>query len=67
MDIRRKTTAKKSKEIRTNQKNQRVLMAIRENPEEISRMFTENVCMDFDVLGDYCLGTVVTDALIGNL
>jgi hypothetical protein len=27
-----------------------VLMATRESPEEMSRMFTENVCMDFDQL-----------------
>jgi hypothetical protein len=26
------------------------LMAIRESPEEMSQMFTENVCMDFDQL-----------------
>jgi hypothetical protein len=28
----------------------RVLLATRESPEEMSRMFTENVCMDFDQL-----------------
>jgi hypothetical protein len=39
----------------------RVLMATRESPEGMSRMFTENVCIDS------CLGTVVTDAQIGRL
>jgi hypothetical protein len=53
----RNTTAKKSKEFWGNsyhQNNQpidmRVQMATRESPEEMSRMFTENVCIDFDQL-----------------